>query len=67
MQQKLLAHHAIVDSINVSDAEISGNVDRNIQYFTQQYGNIDKVIKAYGFNDVDDLKKRYMKLKKKSF
>lgn len=64
MQQKLLAHHAIVDSINVSDAEISGNVDRNIQYFTQQYGNIDKVIKAYGFNDVDDLKKEIYEIEK---
>lgn len=64
MQQKLLAHHAIVDSINVSDAEISVNVDRNIQYFTQQYGNIDKVIKAYGFNDVDDLKKEIYEIEK---
>ncbi|PQJ73577.1 peptidylprolyl isomerase [Polaribacter butkevichii] len=57
MQQKLLAHHAIVDSVTVSDAEVSTRVDRSIQYFTQQYGNVEKVIKAYGFNDLDDLKK----------
>ncbi|WP_343330320.1 peptidylprolyl isomerase [Polaribacter staleyi] len=57
MQQKLLAHHAIVDSVTVSDAEVSARVDRSIQYFTQQYGNVEKVIKAYGFNDLDDLKK----------
>lgn len=57
MQQKLMAHHAVVDSVTVSDAEISDKVDRSIQYFTQQYGNIDKVIKAYGFNDLEDLKK----------
>ncbi|MCG1036426.1 peptidylprolyl isomerase [Polaribacter sargassicola] len=57
MQQKLLAHHAIVDSVVVSDVEISSRVERSIQYFTQQYGNIEKVIKAYGFNDLEDLKK----------
>ena len=57
MQQKLMAHHAVVDSVTVSDAEISDKVERSIQYFTQQYGNVDKVIKAYGFNDLEDLKK----------
>ncbi|MCL7754420.1 peptidylprolyl isomerase [Polaribacter sp. Z022] len=57
MQQKLMAHHAVVDSVIVSDAEVSSRVDRSIQFFTQQYGSIEKVIKAYGFNDLDDLKK----------
>ncbi|MGK0454284.1 MAG: peptidyl-prolyl cis-trans isomerase SurA [Paraglaciecola sp.] len=57
MQQKLLAHHAIIDSIIVVDSEISDRVEKSVQYFTQQYGSVDKVIKAYGFNDLDDLKK----------
>jgi peptidyl-prolyl cis-trans isomerase SurA len=57
MQQKLMAHHAVVDSVTVSDPEITSRVDRSIQYFTQQYGSIEKVIKAYGFNDLEDLKK----------
>jgi peptidyl-prolyl cis-trans isomerase SurA len=57
MQQKLLSHHAIIDSVTVSESEISGRVDKSIEYFTQQYGSVDKVIKAYGFNDLDDLKK----------
>lgn len=57
MQQKLMAHHAIVDSVVVSDAEVSARVDRSIQYFTQQFGSEEKVIKAYGFNDLEDLKK----------
>lgn len=66
MQQKLLSHHAIVDSVTVSDAEISGNVERNIQYFTEQFGSIDKVIKAYGFNDIDDLKKEIYNVEKEN-
>ena len=56
MQQKLLSHHAVVDSVTVSDAEITANVDRNIAYFTQEFGSVDKVIKAYGFNSIEDLK-----------
>lgn len=64
MQQKLLSHHAVVDSVTVSDAEISSRVDNSIQYFTQQYGSLDKVIKAYGFNDLDDLKKELYSVQK---
>ncbi len=66
MQQKLLAHHAVVDSIVVSDAEILQKVDRSIQYFTQQYGSIEKVVKAYGFNDLDDLKKELSSVQKEN-
>jgi peptidyl-prolyl cis-trans isomerase SurA len=57
MQQKLLAHHAVIDSVLVSDPEVNARVERSVQFFTQQYGSVDKVIKAYGFNDLDDLKK----------
>ena len=56
MQQKLLSHHAIIDSITVLDTEVNSKVDRSIQFFTQEYGSLDKVIAAYGFNDLDDLK-----------
>ena len=57
MLQKLLAHHAIIDSVIVTDPEITSRVDKSVSYFTKQYGSVDKVIKAYGFNDLDDLKK----------
>jgi len=58
MQQKLLAHHAIIDSVIVTDTQVAANVERKISYFKQQSGgNIDKVVQLYGFNDVDDLKK----------
>lgn len=66
MQQKLLSHHAVVDSVTVSDAEINGRVENSIQYFTQQYGSLDKVIKAYGFNDLDDLKKELYSVQKEN-
>jgi len=66
MQQKLMSHHAVIDSITVADEEISSRVDRSIQYFTQQYGSIEKVIKAYGFNDLDNLKKELNSVQKEN-
>ena len=66
MNQKLLSHHAIVDSVTVTEAEISNNVERSIQYFTQQFGDEDKVIKAYGFNDMNDLKKELATVQKEN-
>ena len=56
MQQKLLSHHAVIDSVTVSDAEVNDKVDRSIQFFTQEYGSLEKVVSAYGFNDLEDLK-----------
>ena len=62
MLQKLLAHHAVVDSIIVSDAEVNDQVERNIQFFSQEYGSIEKVVEAYGFNDIEDLKKELFEI-----
>ena len=66
MLQKLLAYHAVIDSVVVSDAEVNGQVERNIQYFSQEYGGQDKVVEAYGFNDIDDLKKELFKIEKEN-
>jgi peptidyl-prolyl cis-trans isomerase SurA len=66
MLQKLLAHHAIIDSIVVTDAEVNSAVDRNIQYFAQQYGGIEKVPAQYGFNSLEDLKTELFKIEKEN-
>tara|TARA_B110000503_G_scaffold7779_1_gene10599 strand:+ start:9160 stop:10542 length:1383 start_codon:yes stop_codon:yes gene_type:complete len=64
MQQKLLSHHAVIDSVTVSDAEVNDKVDRSIQFFTQEYGSLEKVVSAYGFNDLEDLKGELYKVQK---
>ena len=66
MLQKLLAHHAVVDSIIVSDAEVDSQVERNIQFFSQEYGSIEKVVEAYGFNDIEDLKTELFGIEKEN-
>lgn len=52
LEDKLYAHHAIQDSIEVSDAEIKSYVDQQIQQFLQQFdGNIDALLKFYKKED----------------
>ena len=66
MQQKLLSHHAVIDSITVLDVEVNDKVDRSIQFFTQEYGTIEKVVAAYGFNDLNDLKSELYNVQKEN-
>ncbi|MBI9041348.1 peptidylprolyl isomerase [Lutibacter sp.] len=64
MTQKLIAHHAVVDSVVVTDAEVQSEVERNIGYFTQQLGSMEKVLKMYGFNDEEDLRSELSDIQK---
>ena len=64
MTQKLIAHHAVVDSVVVTDAEVESEVERNIGYFVQQLGSMEKVLKMYGFNDEDDLREELGSIQK---
>lgn len=51
MEDKLYAHHAIQDSLEVSDAEIYSYVDQSIEYFTEQLGSLEKVLEFYNKSD----------------
>ena len=52
LEDKLYAHHAIQDSIQVSDAEIRQQVDYQIQQFLQQTGgSMDKLLEFYKKED----------------
>lgn len=66
MEQKLLSHHAVVDSVVVSDAEVNLRVDKSVQYFAQEFGSIDKAIAAYGMNDLSDLRSELFSVQKEN-
>ena len=51
MEDKLYAHHAIQDSLEVSDQEIYDYVGQSIDYFTEQLGSIEKVLEFYNKAD----------------
>ncbi|SEE62688.1 peptidylprolyl isomerase [Tenacibaculum sp. MAR_2010_89] len=66
MQQKLLAHHAVIDSITVAQSEVDSRVNRSIAFFTNEYGSEKKVVEAYGFNDIEDLKRELAKVQREN-
>ena len=47
MEDKLYAHHAVQDSLEIRDEEIYDYVDQSIAYFTEQLGSIEKVLEFY--------------------
>jgi peptidyl-prolyl cis-trans isomerase SurA len=47
MEDKLYAHHAEQDSIEVSNEDINNYVEQTIDYFVQQLGGLDKVLEFY--------------------
>jgi len=66
MNRKLLSHHAVVDSIVVTDAEVNSTVEQKIAYFLQQLGTEEKLYKFYGFNDMADLRKEFIEVEKEA-
>ncbi|MBT8288133.1 MAG: peptidylprolyl isomerase, partial [Bacteroidia bacterium] len=42
LEDKLLQHHAIQDSIEVNDAEVRANVNAQLNAFAQQIGSMEK-------------------------
>jgi peptidyl-prolyl cis-trans isomerase SurA len=48
LYQKLLLHHAKVDSVEVSDGDVNMQVERRIDYFVQMFGSEEAFEKYYG-------------------
>jgi len=51
MKDKLYSHHAIQDSIEISDTEVYDYVDQSIEYFIDQLGSLDEALKFYNKSD----------------
>ncbi len=63
-ENKLYAHHAVQDSIEVRDAEVNSMVDQQLSYMTNELGTIEKVLKFYKKKSVDDFKKELFEINK---
>ncbi|MGB5363472.1 MAG: peptidylprolyl isomerase, partial [Aureibaculum sp.] len=66
MNRKLLAHHAVVDSLVVTDPEINSRVERNIAYFLRQLGSEEKLVNFYGFDNIGDLRKEFIEIEREA-
>lgn len=57
MEDKLYAHHAKVDSLVVSDDEITARIEQQITYIVQQFnGDEDKVAEFYKKASIEELR-----------
>jgi peptidyl-prolyl cis-trans isomerase SurA len=64
MEDKLYAHHAIQDSLEVSVEEIYSTVDQVIDNFTRQLGSIDKVLEFYNKEDESTFRQEIFEINK---
>ena len=63
-ENKLYAHHAVQDSIVVSDGEINSIVEQQLSYMTQELGSMEKVLAFYKKDDVDEFRSELFEINK---
>jgi peptidyl-prolyl cis-trans isomerase SurA len=65
MEDKLYAHHAKVDSLVVSDEEITGRIEQQIAYITDQFGGDEaKVAEFYKKSSIEALRQELFETNK---
>ena len=64
MEDKLYAHHAVQDSLELNEGEIYNRVDQVIENFTQQLGSIEKVLEYYNKEDEATLRQEIFEINK---
>ncbi len=64
MEDKLYVHHAIQDSIIITDAEIQPEVDQVLEYMISQVGSEEKVVEYYRKKNITELKADLLKARK---
>jgi peptidyl-prolyl cis-trans isomerase SurA len=64
MEDKLYAHHAIQDSLEVNVEEVYGAVDQIIDNFTREIGSIEKVLDFYNKSDESTFRKEIFEINK---
>lgn len=66
MGRKLLAHHAVIDSVQVTEAEVNSRVEQKLAYFLQQLGSEEKLYQYYGFDNMADMRKEFFDVEKEA-
>ncbi|MFL1896925.1 peptidylprolyl isomerase [Aquimarina sp. 2-A2] len=61
-ESKLYAHHAVQDSILAPEAEVNSMVDQQLDYMTRELGSVEKVLKFYKKDDVDEFRKELFEI-----
>ncbi|GIM55905.1 peptidylprolyl isomerase [Capnocytophaga canimorsus] len=64
MEDKLYAHQAVQDSIEISDAEIRSAIDQQVERLTATFGDIKKVVEFYRKEDEQSLRDELFEIHK---
>ena len=56
MEDRLYAHHAVQDSLKVTDAEIKGTMEDKISSLSEQIGGMEKMLKYYNKGTEEELR-----------
>ena len=64
MEDRLYAHQAVQDSLLVSDSQVNGTSDRQVQQLVAQIGSMEKVLRFYNKPDLVSLKEELNEINK---
>jgi len=64
MEDKLYAHHAEQDSLEIDNQQIFNYVDQTVDYFISQLGDIDKVLEFYKKEDEQTFRQELFEINK---
>ncbi|WP_290478132.1 MULTISPECIES: peptidylprolyl isomerase [unclassified Leeuwenhoekiella] len=62
MEDKLYAHHAVIDSVMISEDQVRSYTQQQIDYFINQLGSEEKVLRFYRKEKMADLRKDLFEL-----
>ena len=56
LESKLMAHQAIQDSLVVTDVEVNSFIDTQVDRMVEEYGSMDRTLKAYNKKSYEDFR-----------
>jgi peptidyl-prolyl cis-trans isomerase SurA len=57
MENKLFAHHAIQDSLEIQESMVTSRTEQQLQYMVNQAGSLQRILEFYGKETEEELKK----------
>jgi peptidyl-prolyl cis-trans isomerase SurA len=64
LEDKLYAHHAVQDSLKVTDGEVKSMMEERLNYMVEQIGSIEKVVQYYKKNNEEDFRSYFFDILK---
>lgn len=66
LEDKLFAHHAVQDSLEVSDAEIYDFMDQQIESMVEQVGSMQKILEFYNKKNAEEFREYFYDIVKQN-